>query len=63
MRSFVFFLLITYLLAISLVCRVVSIYWLAIANHVLDPLAIWQVILIVILLALTPPLYYVMLKP
>ena len=60
MRTFVIFLFTSYLLALLLVCRVSSVYWLALSHGLLEPRKLWQILLIIGSLLATIPLFRMM---
>ena len=62
MRSFVFFLFASYLLAIIMLCRVIDVFYLALAHGKIGPLQVWQILGIVISLLATIPLYAMMIR-
>ena len=60
MRSFVGFIFLSYVLAISILLRSVSVYWLALSYGLAQSLAIWKIIVIVVALLGTIPLFMLM---
>lgn len=62
MRSFVFFIFTSQLLALSMFVRVITVFWQAVLTDTVPKLTLWKIIIIVVLLLLAPICFYMMIS-